>query len=45
MKAIKGVTARDANKFLSRTGKVFWQDESFDHWTRDEAERTKSADI
>jgi putative transposase len=28
MKAIKGVTARNANKLLSRTGKVFWQDES-----------------
>jgi putative transposase len=41
MKAIKGVTARNANKLLSRTGKVFWQDESFDHWTRDEAEENK----
>jgi putative DNA methylase len=41
MKAIKGVTARNANKLLNRTGKVFWQDESFDHWTRDEAEDNK----
>jgi putative transposase len=41
MKAIKGVTARNANRLLNRTGKVFWQDESFDHWTRDEAEENK----
>jgi putative transposase len=41
MKAIKGVTARDATKLLSRTGKVFWQDESFDHWSRDDAEENK----
>jgi putative DNA methylase len=41
MKGIKGVTARNANKLLNRTVKVFWQDESFDHWTRDEAEEKK----
>jgi REP-associated tyrosine transposase len=35
---IKGVSARDANARLGRTGKPFWQDESFDHWTRDEGE-------
>ncbi len=35
---IKGVSARDANATLSRTGKPFWQDESFDHWVRNEAE-------
>ena len=32
---IKGVSARDANGTLGRTGKPFWQDESFDHWIRD----------
>jgi putative transposase len=32
---IKGVSARDANLKLGRTGKPFWQDESFDHWIRD----------
>jgi putative transposase len=32
---IKGVSARDANVRLGRTGKPFWQDESFDHWIRD----------
>ena len=40
---IKGVSARDANATLARTGKPFWQDESFDHWIRDAAqlERTR----
>src|SRR6267143_6741983 len=31
-KAIKGSTARQANLLVGRTGKYFWQDESFDHW-------------
>jgi putative DNA methylase len=31
---IKGVSARDANARLGRTGKPFRQDESFDHWIR-----------
>jgi putative transposase len=31
---IKGVTAREANQILGRTGKHFWQDETFDHWIR-----------
>jgi len=35
---IKGVSARDANGALGRTGKPFWQDESFDHWVRSSAE-------
>jgi REP element-mobilizing transposase RayT len=35
---IKGVSARDANAALRRVGKPFWEDESFDHWVRDEAE-------
>ena len=34
MGGIKGVSARDANVKLGRTGKPFWQDESFDHWIR-----------
>lgn len=37
-KNIKGYTAREANKLLGRTGKTFWQDESFDHWARDRSE-------
>lgn len=37
-KSIKGYTAREANRILKRTGKHFWQQESFDHWPRDEDE-------
>lgn len=37
-KRLKGYTAREANKLLQRTGQPFWQDESFDHWSRDRAE-------
>ena len=35
---LKGSTARQANLILGRTGEPFWQDESFDHRVRDEAE-------
>jgi REP element-mobilizing transposase RayT len=35
---LKGSTARQANLILGRTGETFWQDESFDHRVRDEAE-------
>lgn len=38
MKALKGVTARVANQILGRTRQSFWQDESFDHWVRDDVE-------
>jgi REP element-mobilizing transposase RayT len=38
MGRIKGASARSANLRLRRTGKPFWQDESFDRWVRDEAE-------
>ncbi|HEY3318875.1 MAG TPA: transposase [Planctomycetota bacterium] len=37
MQGLKGYTAREANQLLGRRG-AFWQDESFDHWVRDEAE-------
>jgi putative transposase len=37
-KAIKGFTAREANRVLGRTGQKFWQDESFDHAVRSEDE-------
>lgn len=40
-RGIKGVTSRHANKVLRRTGSPFWQDESFDHWVRDSAERQR----
>ena len=37
-RAVKGFTARQANKLLGRTGKRFWQEESYDHWIRREEE-------
>jgi REP element-mobilizing transposase RayT len=37
-KSIKGFTAREANRILRRTGERFWQDESYDHWIRNENE-------
>jgi putative transposase len=41
-KSLKGVTSRAANKILRRSGQPFWQDESFDHWIRDEADFAKT---
>ena len=38
MRWLKGSTARRANQLLGRTGKRFWQGESYDHWVRDERE-------
>jgi REP-associated tyrosine transposase len=38
LKALKGTTARKANRLLGRTGEPFWQKESYDHWVRDAAE-------
>lgn len=35
-KAIKGFTAREANRILGRTSEKFWQDESFDYAVRNE---------
>jgi putative transposase len=40
-KWIKGASARSANQILNRTGRPFWQDESFDHWVRSQAEFAK----
>jgi hypothetical protein len=37
-RGIKGTTARGANEILGRAGQQFWQDESFDHWVRDEGQ-------
>jgi putative transposase len=37
-KWMKGASARRANLILNRTGTPFWQDESFDHWVRSQAE-------
>lgn len=38
---IKGSTAREANRLLDRTGKPFWQRESYDHWVRNELQFKK----
>jgi streptomycin 6-kinase/REP element-mobilizing transposase RayT len=38
MQSIKGYTARQANLILNRTGRTFWQAESYDHWVRDDVE-------
>jgi putative transposase len=35
---IKGVSAHEANAILKRKGKHFWQDESFDHWIRNDVQ-------
>lgn len=38
MGSLKGVTAREANKILGRTGEPFWQHESYDHRVRNAEE-------
>jgi type I restriction enzyme R subunit len=38
MQGIKGFTAHEINGLQGARGRVFWQDESFDHWVRDEEE-------
>ena len=37
-KGIKGFTANQINRLQDARGRVFWQDESYDHWVRDEEE-------
>ncbi len=39
--ALKGTSAREANRILGRTGEPFWQHESYDRWVRDDAERAR----
>ncbi len=41
MHSLKGFTANEANKILDRTGKIFWQDESFDRYIRNRGELQK----
>jgi putative transposase len=43
LRALKGATARQANLLLGRTGEIFWQPESYDHWVRDARERDRIA--
>jgi len=37
-RALKGITAQACYRILRRTGQRFWQDESFDHWVRNEGQ-------
>ena len=37
-KNLKGYSSREANRLLKHTGQRFWQDESFDHWSRNASE-------
>lgn len=37
-KGIKGYTARQINDLQNAIGRPFWQDESYDHWSRDDDE-------
>ena len=37
-KSLKGITAKRANAMLALTGSSFWQEESYDHLVRSEAE-------
>jgi REP element-mobilizing transposase RayT len=38
LRMLKGATARQANLLLGRTGKPFWQGESYDHLVRSDEE-------
>lgn len=35
---LKGATSREINKLQNELGRTFWQDESYDHWARDDEE-------
>lgn len=37
----KSYTSREANRILGRTGRAFWQPESFDHWIRNDQEHAR----
>lgn len=38
MQGLEGFTSRQINRADNRIGRLFWQDESYDHWARDEDE-------
>ena len=40
-RSIKSFSARKANEILGRTGDPFWQDESYDHWIRNQEEMNR----
>ena len=41
MRWLKGSTAHSANRILGRTGRPFWRDESYDHYPRTPAARSR----
>ena len=41
LKSRKRHTARQTNLILKRTGETFWQRESYDHWIRNEEEKSR----
>ena len=41
LRSRKRRTAREANLFLRRTGRTFWQRESYDHWIRNDDEKAR----
>ena len=41
LKSRKRHTARQANLILKRTGETFWQRESYDHWIRNDDEKSR----
>ena len=41
LKRRKRHTARQANLILGRTGETFWQHESYDHWIRNDEEKSR----
>ena len=41
LKGREQFTATQANRILGRTGETFWQAESFDHWIRNDAEKSR----
>jgi REP element-mobilizing transposase RayT len=43
MPSLKRFTARECNQILGLTGQPFWQDESYDHLVRDDAEFSRIA--
>lgn len=44
LKSRKQFTATQANQILGRTGGSFWQPESFDHWIRNDEEKSRIGD-
>lgn len=44
MQGIKGFTAHEINAQQNASGRIFWQDESYDHWVRDDEELNRIID-